>query len=358
MKIHRIDIERDEIALTKPYAVAYESKDAVEMMFARIETDTGLVGYGAGTPSEAVTGEVFNDSFQTLTDGRISELVGCDPRAIGGLIRGLREQLPGRPAALATVEIALWDLLGKCLEQPLVDLFGRHHNGLLTSVTIGISSVEETLEDAKQHLANGFSCLKLKIGHDLELDLERIAKLRERVGNDVVIRVDANQGYGPKDAIALFERTRAHDIELIEQPMKPELDGELRELPEALRDTIAADESVQVVSDAWRLTHPVPVTGIFNIKLMKAGGIAMARDIARVAHWSNRSLMWGCMDESAISIAAALHVAYGSRQTRYLDLDGSFDLSRDLAKGGFEVRDGRLFLTKSPGLGVEVQWPT
>ncbi|MEO0813742.1 MAG: dipeptide epimerase, partial [Myxococcota bacterium] len=165
MKIHRIDIERDAVALTRPYAVAYESKDAVDMMFARIETDNGLVGFGAGTPCEKVTGEGFDASFQTLTDGRITELVGRDPRAIGTLVRLVREQLDKRPAAMACVELALWDLLGKSVEQPLVDVFGRVHAGLLTSITIGISSLEQTLEEAKEHIANGFLCLKIKIGN-------------------------------------------------------------------------------------------------------------------------------------------------------------------------------------------------
>ncbi|MEM6733681.1 MAG: enolase C-terminal domain-like protein, partial [Myxococcota bacterium] len=241
MKIHRIDVERENIPLTKPYAVAYESKDAIDLIFTRIETDAGHIGYGSGSPSAAVTGEEFDATFHALTDGRLTDFVGRDPRAIGGLIRELRTLLPNRPAATAAVEIALWDLFGKALDQPLVQVFGRHHRGLLTSVTIGIQPVEETLADAREHLANGFRCLKLKIGHELEVDVERIAKLRQLAGDEIPIRVDANQGYSRHDAIELFEQTRAYKIEFFEQPMKPAQDSELWELPDEMRAAVAAD---------------------------------------------------------------------------------------------------------------------
>jgi L-alanine-DL-glutamate epimerase-like enolase superfamily enzyme len=101
-----------------------------------------------------------------------------------------------------------------------------------------------------------------------------------------------------------------------------------------------------------RLSQEPKVCGIFNIKLMKCGGIASAMTIGEIADAADVSLMWGCMDESVISIAAALHAALASPRTRYLDLDGSFDLARDPAQGGFKLRDGELSPTDAPGLGV------
>ncbi|MEM6533016.1 MAG: dipeptide epimerase [Myxococcota bacterium] len=357
MKIVRIDVEREAVPLTKPYTVAYGSKDTQELLFARVETDVGHVGYGSGSPSKPVTGEDFDGSFSALSDGRLSHLVGKDPRALGTALDGLAEAFPGRPAALATVEIALWDCFGKSLGLPLVEVLGRKHRALLTSVTVGISPLDETLEDAREHLARGFKCLKLKIGHNLDEDLERIAKVRELAGSDVLLRIDANQGYAAAEVPRLIEEIREHAVEFVEQPLPPGHDAEVRAMSDAIRGRLALDESVQSPVDAWRLCQPVPACGIFNIKLMKCGGIRAGRQIAEIARWSGRSLMWGCMDESAISISAALHAAYASPATRYLDLDGSFDLARDLARGGFAVQDGRLHLLDSPGLGVEVGWP-
>ena len=105
--------------------------------------------------------------------------------------------------------------------------------------------------------------------------------------------------------------------------------------------------------DALRLAHFPQAFGHYNIKLMKCGGIHEALRIADIANLAGISLMWGCMDESIISISAALHCALSSPATKYLDLDGSFDLADDLVKGGFILKDGYLSTIDKPGLGVD-----
>ena len=119
-----------------------------------------------------------------------------------------------------------------------------------------------------------------------------------------------------------------------------------------MRRKIALDESLLTSSDAIRLAAPPAACGIFNIKLMKCGGVYEALRIATIAECAGIELMWGCMDESRISIAAALHAALACPATRYLDLDGSFDLARDVAEGGFHLRDGLLSISDAPGLGL------
>ncbi len=126
----------------------------------------------------------------------------------------------------------------------------------------------------------------------------------------------------------------------------------MRALPNEIRDRIVADESLLSDRDALALSRPPRAAGIFNIKLMKCGGIAPALRIATIAGLSGIELMWGCMDESVISIAAALHAALASPATRYLDLDGSLDLARDVARGGFVIEGGMMRTTGAPGLGV------
>jgi len=143
-------------------------------------------------------------------------------------------------------------------------------------------------------------------------------------------------------------------LEFLEQPLPAQDVAALRALPRQLRERIAADESLLDEKDALELVRPAPACGIFNIKLMKCGGVAPARGIAHIAELAGVRLMWGCMDESRISIAAALHTALASPATRYLDLDGSFDLERDVVSGGFSVQDGILRTLDAPGLGVSV----
>jgi L-alanine-DL-glutamate epimerase-like enolase superfamily enzyme len=179
-------------------------------------------------------------------------------------------------------------------------------------------------------------------------------KLREQVGAGILIRVDANQGYDLAATQRLAAAAATLNVEFIEQPMPAKAVDAMRRLPPALAAGMAVDESLHDEEDALALAQAPPPFGIYNIKLMKCGGITSALGIAGIAEAARIRLMWGCMDESVISIAAALHAAYACPATQYLDLDGSFDLSRDLASGGFVLQDGYLSVCKAPGLGVRL----
>ena len=260
--------------------------------------------------------------------------------------------MPAAPAALAAADIALHDLWAKSLDLPLVDVLGRIQDALPTSKTIGIKSVDETLAEAEEYRQRGFQIIKVKIGHDVDEDIERLVRLRERYGAEVALRVDANQGYSLAQYMHFYEQTKRLDLEFVEQPLAAaDLDG-MRSLPKDVRDRTAADECLLAPPSALAcLCEPLPF-GIFNIKLMKCGGIAPGLEIATMAQFAGIDLMWGCMNESIISIAAALHAALASPATRYLDLDGSLDLAQDVVQSGFVLENGWLRTTDRPGLGV------
>jgi L-alanine-DL-glutamate epimerase-like enolase superfamily enzyme len=256
------------------------------------------------------------------------------------------------PAARAAVDIALHDLLARKLGVPLVEMLGRAHEALPTSITIGIKPTAEALEEAREYLERGFRVLKVKLGRSLEEDVERLTRLRELAGPAVTLRVDPNQGYTRAELARFVAETAELAIELLEQPLPARHMAALRALPAELRERVAADESLLDERDALELVRPSPACGIFNIKLMKCGGVRPALGIARIAELAGVRLMWGCMDESRISIAAALHAALASPATRYLDLDGSFDLEHDAVSGGFDLEGGILRTLDAPGLGV------
>jgi L-alanine-DL-glutamate epimerase-like enolase superfamily enzyme len=263
--------------------------------------------------------------------------------------------MPETPAARTAVDIALHDLLSKHFNIPLVDMLGRVHHSLPTSITIGIKpTIEETLEEAEEYYLKGFKIIKLKIGKSVEQDVETTRKLHEKVGHNMKIRVDANQGYSPENLRNYAQQTEGLGLELIEQPSKKDRVQEMFEVPENLRKVCAADESLQTPSDALKLASIPKAFGIYNIKLMKCGGIYPAMQIAEIANLAGIELMWGCMDESIISITAALHAAFACPATRYLDLDGSLDLAKDIVTGGFILKDGFLSLSDEPGLGVQL----
>ncbi len=352
MKIARIESWKSDVALTRPYTIATRTIDAVELFFVRIVTDDGLAGHGSASPAENVTGESYADCAAALDEHRLDWLLGRDPRHLGTLCGELKRARRATPAARAALDMALHDLFARILGVPLVDLLGRCHDTLPTSITVGIKSTEQALAETEEYLARGFRCLKIKVGLELEEDIERLTRLRRLAGREIAIRVDANQGYGPEQARRFHAATAALGLELIEQPLPAAAIADMRALPEEMRRVVAADESLLDEQDALALAGSPPACGIFNIKLMKCGGVSSAMAIAEIAEAAGIELMWGCNDESAISIAAALHAAYACPTTRYVDLDGSFDLGTDPAAGGFAVEDGSLRILSRPGLGA------
>jgi len=353
MKIKSIKSWSADLGNTKPYTVAFKTVDEVNNAFVQITLDNGVTGIGAGNPSEYVTGESFEQCAAALTENNISFLVGRDIRELNQLTFEVWQKFPKNPAARAALDIALYDAFTKFLGIPLVKYLGQKIQSLPTSNTIGIKNVEETLKEAQEYGERGFKVLKVKLGIDLHEDIERMVKLREKFGKKFVIRIDANQGYTPEKTIEFYNKTKHLDIELIEQPLPAKEVEATRKLPDEIRKIIAADESLLTPKSALELVKPPRATGIFNIKLMKCGGVSQALKIADIGAQEGVELFWGCNDESIVSITAALHVAFSCANTKYIDLDGSLDLARDAVKGGFILKDGIMSCSDKPGLGVE-----
>lgn len=354
MKIAEISYWTEKLVLTRPYTIAYEHIDSVQNLFVRLQAEDGSVGLGVASPAEEVTGEGVPLCQQALGDNLANILTGADIRRIRALLRKIEDAMPGAPSARAAVDMALHDLWAKHLGLPLVELLGRVYRSMPTSITIGIESIEKSLEEAAEYKGRGFRIFKVKIGKSLEEDVERLHRIRQAMGREILIRVDANQGYSAAQFEGFIRQTASLDLEFVEQPLEAgDLDG-MRRLPAKVRKMAAADESLLDARDALACLGYSKPFGIFNIKLMKCGGIAPGLQIAEIARLAGIDLMWGCMDESIIGIAAALHAALASPATRYLDLDGHLDLARDLVTGGFVLKDGELSLTDKPGLGVDL----
>lgn len=354
MKIKSIKTWAADLGNTKPYTIAFKTVDEVFNAFVEITLENGVTGIGSGNPSVYVTGESFEQCKAALQDeNNWSYLIGRDIRELNQLTFEVWQKLPKNPAARAALDIALYDACTKYLGIPLVKFLGQKIHSMPTSNTIGIKSVEDTLKEAKEYEDRGFKILKVKLGKDLEEDIERIVKLREQFGKKFVIRIDANQGYTSDQTIEFYKKTKHLDVELIEQPLPAKAVAETKKLPEDIRKVIAADESLLTPKDAVELITPPEASGIFNIKLMKCGGVSQGLKIADVALHAGVDLFWGCNDESIVSITAALHAAFASSNTKYIDLDGSLDLAKDEVRGGFILKEGVMYCSDKPGLGVE-----
>ena len=353
MKIVAIRAYIKYLALTKPYTIAYSTFSDVQLVFLEIELANGIIGVGSASPAEEVVGENPVQTLTSLQTDFVQKLVGRDIRHFQQLIFEAQQYFGYLPGTLAAIDLALHDAFCQYLGIPVVDFYGRKIEALPTSVTIGIKGVEETVEEAKEYLALGFSTLKVKTGLDWQEDLERVVALRKSFGNTITIRVDANQGYDLDTLQKWFEHTQSLGIELVEQPIEV---GEEKTLYQTLDYTsvIAADESLKDATYAIKFASEPQRFGIFNIKLMKCGGLLPAIEIAQIAKNAGIRLFWGCNDESIASITAALHLAYACPNSKYLDLDGSFDLAEDLVTGGFEVKNGFMYLNEKSGFGFSL----
>jgi L-Ala-D/L-Glu epimerase len=356
MKIRAIRPFLKKLPLTKPYTITYGTFSDVELVFLELELANGIIGLGSASPSEDVVGETPQQTFANLQLPYFQELVGKDIRHFRQIIDETKALFPKCPGTLAALDIALHDAFGKYLDIPVVEFYGRKIQALPTSVTIGIKGLQETLEEAKAYYELGFKVLKVKTGLHLAADIERIVKLYEQYGRKMTIRVDANQGYHIDDLKEFIEKTKKINIELIEQPLPAGRTQKQIEIAPFDRSLLAADESLHNVSEALVLASSPKLFGIFNIKLMKCGGLLGAFEIANIAQAAEIKLFWGCNDESIVSITAALHAAFACPHTRYLDLDGSLDLAEDLVTGGFVLQDGEMSIGPGAGFGYQADY--
>lgn len=355
MKIVAVSSWLVPLKISEPYTIAYETITRAENVFIRLETNAGKAGYGCAAPDPAVTGETGTGTFQAVDQVVRPLILGRDPLRISAILENLRLHLKRQPAALAMVDMALRDLLGKIAGLPLYQLLGAFRRSMVTSVTIGILPLEETLTQARLYLRQGFRALKIKGGLDVEMDIEKVRKLRELCGPRIGLRFDANQGYGADEALQFVRGVKDAELELLEQPTVRDNFQLLASITRQVAIPVMADESLLSVQDVFRMAKS-SLVDMVNIKLMKIGGISNARRINAIARAAHIDAMVGCMDESALAIAAGLHFALSSPNVTYADLDGHLDLLNDPADGAVILKAGRLYPTGRPGLGFDPQF--
>ncbi len=340
--------------LVEGYRIAGRSFSTAENIILKVDTSDGRTGFGSAAPAEDVTGETPAISLHALHDRLIPLLRESDADDIEGVARRAAAAAPHAPAARAAVDIALQHLLGLRARAPLARVLGMRRHRLPTSVTLGIADHAAILEAARRHVETGFRILKVKIGEDWQADVRLVRSLRQAFGSRVAIRADANRAYSEEDARRFLESVQPGDLELLEQPT-PSADLEaLARLAAAFEVPIMADEAIQTAVDARRVVEK-RAADLVNIKLMKAGSVAEAQAIARVTQAAGIGAMIGCMDESRISMAAALHFALAAPSVELADLDGHLDLHDDVARDGLRIERGYVLpLLDRPGLGVTV----
>ncbi|MEM2917754.1 MAG: dipeptide epimerase [Candidatus Bathyarchaeia archaeon] len=351
MGIQRIEVFPVTLHYHEPFTISAGSSIESHNVIVKIITDYEVIGWGEASPSKRVTNETQETVLQTL-DKIAPRLIGECPLCIEKDLEIMDETVPGNPSAKAAIDMALHDILGKTTKKPLFMVLGGYKKEILTDITLSLKTPKEMAKDAVKAVKEGFKALKLKLGVNPKEDIERVKLVREAVGNDVDIRIDANQGWTTQQAIEVLQKLEPYNIQFCEQPISAQNVHEMAKVRVASPIPIMADESVHTPSDALRLIYENAVDFI-NIKLMKCGGIQNAKKIAAVTEAANIPCMIGCMGESNIGISAAVHVAVATRNIQYADLDCDILLKDKIVKkGGAQIKESKRSPTWDNGLGI------
>jgi L-alanine-DL-glutamate epimerase-like enolase superfamily enzyme len=314
------DFERVTLPLERAFTISRGTQTEVPNLVVRIEDEGGMVGVGSAAPA-AHYGETPATVEAVLPELlAVVESVG-DPHALAEIARRMRETVRDNPAARCAVSIALHDLCAKRLGVPLYRLWGLDADATPdTSFTIGIDDVETMRQKTRDALDAGHSTLKVKVGTDRDRDI--VSAVRDEAP-DATIRVDANEGWRPREAVENSEWLADLGVEFVEQPVPAEEPENLRYVYERSALPVAADESCVTLEDVPQIADRADIA---NLKLMKCGGLREAMRMIHTARAHGLEVMLGCMLESNASIAAACHLA---PLLDYADLDGSLLLADD-----------------------------
>ncbi len=354
MRIRSIDVQPWNLKLKSPFTISLGTFHEARNVLVTVEVETPdgrtVTGHGEGAPAPVITGETQAGGL-AFARQVAPLLVGRDPRDMETVHELLGRASTRHSSARAAIDLALHDAVARTLAVPLASLLGGATRPFLTDMTIGMGAPEAMAKQARDHVEAGFSILKLKLGSGEAEDVARVRAVRREVGEGVTLRVDANQGWGPLAALRIIERIAAFDIELVEQPVPA---GNVRGLAEVTRRSpvpIMADESIFSPADAFRLASE-GACHIFNIKLMKCGGLHPARKINAIAEAAHIRTFVGCMLESSVAIAGAAHFVAANPNVMGADLDAHLYLDPDPATGGPSVEGGRFTFPEGAGSGA------
>ena len=354
MKIESIRLAMLRVPLKTPFKTALRTVEAVEDVVVMIRTDTGHVGYGEAPATAVITGDTHGSIIEAIRKVIGPRIIGQEIANLNRITRLVQGAMENNFSAKAAVEIALYDLWGQLYDAPLYKLLGGGDPVVTTDITISVDYIDKMVADSVAAVARGFASLKIKVGKDMGVDIERVKAIHAAVEGRALLRLDANQGWTAKQAVTAMhalEDAGVH-LELLEQPVRAkDLDG-LKYVTDRVHTPVMADESVFGPAEVIELIRR-RAADIINIKLMKTGGLSNAIRIADIASLYGVECMIGCMIESSISVAAAVHLAVAKSDViTKVDLDGPSLCQFDPVDGGVVFDESEISITDAPGLGI------
>jgi L-alanine-DL-glutamate epimerase-like enolase superfamily enzyme len=360
MKITRIEAIPICVPLKKGMTAktAHGEHAVSPYVLVKVHTSDGIVGLGEATISGLWSGESQAGTVAVISDYLAPQLIGKDPRDLTAARRALDFIIKLNPFAKAAVEMALWDIAGKAVGLPVYQLLGgKVRDRVRIKLVVWARDIAGSRAMAEQHLALGVSCLKVKVGLDVESDIARVRAVREVAGRDIPVTIDANCGWTIQQARHCLRQLESVNLLLAEQPIPAGDPAALAELRRDCTVPIMADESVFTLQDAWLLTvHRA--ADILSVYPGKHGGIAATADIIAVARAAGIRCTIGSNLELGIGTAAMLHVAAAfpevDTESFPADTIGPFYHDADLITRPLDLGPPYAKIPDGPGLGVEL----
>jgi o-succinylbenzoate synthase len=354
MKITDIQFGMLRVPLKTPFKTALRTVEAVEDVVVMVNTDTGHVGYGEAPATAVITGDTHGSIVEAIRYYISPRLIGMDIADLNHNTQLIQSAMEKNTSAKAAVEIAIYDLFGQLYNAPLYRLLGGGDPVVTTDITISVDTIDKMVADSIAACDRGFDSLKIKVGKDIGVDIERVKAIYAAVEGRALLRLDANQGWTAKQAVYALQNLEDAGVrlELVEQPVKAQdLDG-MKYVTERVHTPIMADESVFGPTEVIELIR-MRAADIINIKLMKTAGISNAIRIADICAMYQVECMIGCMLETSISVAAAVHLAVAkSNVITKVDLDGPSLCAFNPVDGGVIFNESEITVTDAPGLGI------
>jgi len=354
MKITDIRFGMLRVPLKTPFKTALRTVETIEDIVVSVHTDTGHVGYGEAPATAVITGDTHGSIIEAIRKFISPRLIGEEIANLNRITQLIQGSLEKNSSAKAAVEIAVYDLFGQLYQAPLYKMLGGGDPVVTTDITISVDYIDKMVADSVAAVERGFESLKIKVGKDIGVDIERIKAIYAAVEDRALLRLDANQGWTAKQAVYALQTLEDAGVrlELVEQPVKAQdLDG-MKYVTERVHTPIMADESVFGPTQVIELIR-MRAADIINIKLMKTGGISNAIHIADIASLYHVDCMIGCMLETSISVSAAVHVAVAKANViTKVDLDGPSLCAFNPVDGGVIFNESEISITDAPGLGI------
>ena len=354
MKITDIRFGMLRVPLKTPFKTALRTVESVEDIIVMINTDSGHVGYGEAPATAVITGDTHGSIIEAIRHYISPRLIGAEIADLNRITHLIQGSMEKNSSAKAAVEIAIYDLWGQLYDAPLYRLLGGGDPVITTDITISVDYIDKMVADSLSAVERGFESLKIKVGKDIGVDIDRVKAIYAAVEDRALLRLDANQGWTAKQAVYALQTLEDAGVrlELVEQPVKANDLAGMKYVTERVHTPIMADESVFGPTEVIELIR-MRAADIINIKLMKTGGISNAIRIADIAEMYQVECMIGCMLETSISVAAAVHVAVAkSSAITKIDLDGPSLCAFNPVDGGVIFNESEITVTDAPGLGI------